>query len=115
VRAEFSAPQISYERDGQIANFWGLRGSASLRQKNLVLTAVNPDVSRPIEAEIMLQGARANAAAATILRASDIHAANTFDHPNTVLPRNDDVRVREGNIIFEFPAASVTKIEIQLA
>src|SRR5579872_3688504 len=30
VRAEFSAPQISYERDGKTANFWGLRGSASL-------------------------------------------------------------------------------------
>ena len=114
VRAEFSAPQISYERDGKTANFWGLKGSASLRGKNLVVTAVNPDVGQPIEAEILLHGARAHAATATVLSASDIHAANTFDHPNTVSPRNIEVRVRQGNISFQFPAASVTKIEIPL-
>ena len=115
VRAEFSAPQISYERDGRTANFWGLRGSASLREKNLVVTAVNPDVSQPIQAEILLRGARANLASTTILSASDIHAVNTFDQPNAVTPKSDDVRVREGHISCQLPAASVTKIEIQLA
>src|SRR5437763_6522496 len=37
LRTEFSAPQVSYERDGQKARFWGLNGSASLSGKNLLL------------------------------------------------------------------------------
>ena len=45
VRTIFSAPQISYDRDGKQASFWGLKGAASVRGKNVVLTVVNPDVS----------------------------------------------------------------------
>jgi len=37
VRAEFLAPSLSYDRDGQSASFWGLKGSASLRDKNLTI------------------------------------------------------------------------------
>jgi alpha-N-arabinofuranosidase len=114
VRAEFSAPQISYERDGQTANFSGLRGSASLREKHLVVTAVNPDVSRPIEAEIVLHGGRANSATATVLNASDIHAANTFGQPYAVVPTKENLHLRDGNVRFRFPAASVAKLEIEL-
>ncbi|PYV79149.1 MAG: alpha-L-arabinofuranosidase, partial [Acidobacteria bacterium] len=45
LRTEFIAPQVSYDRDGKAASFWGLKGAASLHNKTLVLTAVNPDVS----------------------------------------------------------------------
>jgi len=34
----FSAPSVNYDRDGKPASFWGLKGSASLRDKELVLT-----------------------------------------------------------------------------
>jgi len=114
VRAEFSAPQISYERDGKTANFWRLRGSASIREKNLVVTAINPDVGQPIEAQILLHGARANSASATILNASDIHAANTFEQPDAVVPTKENLHLRDGNVRFRFPAASVAKIELEL-
>ena len=45
LRTIFSAPTISYDRDGKPASFWGLKGSASLQNKDLTLTVVNPDVS----------------------------------------------------------------------
>ena len=52
LRTIFSAPAIQYDRDGKPTSFWGLKGSASLRDKELTLTVVNPNVSSPCEAEI---------------------------------------------------------------
>ena len=45
LRTIFSAPAVNYDRDGKPASFWGLNGSASLHDKELVLTVVNPHVS----------------------------------------------------------------------
>ena len=114
VRTNFSAPTISYQRDGKSAGFWGLQGSASLQGKTVVLTAVNPDVAKALESQIILQGGGAKSARATVLTAPDIHARNTFAARQEVVPRSAEVRAAEGNLRFQFPAASVTKIEIQL-
>jgi len=114
VHAEFSAPEVHYDRDGKPAGFWGLKGSASLKGKTLTLTAVNPDVSEPREAEIVLRGAQAASAHAWVLSDSDIHAHNTFENPDRVQTRNADVEVRQGTLRFTYPPASVVKIEVQL-
>ena len=45
LRTMFSAPSVNYDRDGKPASFWGLQGSASLHDKELVLTVMNPHVS----------------------------------------------------------------------
>src|SRR5260370_34336805 len=87
VRAEFSAPSIHYDRDGKPTSFWGLKGSASLLDKNLVLTAVNPDVSHELEARIMIRGAQAKSVLATVLTAAVIHAANTVEERKAGCPR----------------------------
>ena len=58
LRTHFSVPEIGYDRDGQSANIWGLEGSASLHGKELVLTAVNPNVREAVEAQISVRGAR---------------------------------------------------------
>src|SRR6266852_568672 len=42
LRTIFSAPQAEYDRDGKSASFWALNGSASLHNKSLVITVVNP-------------------------------------------------------------------------
>jgi alpha-N-arabinofuranosidase len=114
VRAEFSAPEVRYDRDGKPASFWGLKGSASVNGKTLTLTAANPDVSRPREAEIVLRGARAASAKAWVVTDSDIHAHNTFDHPDRVQTRTADVAVSGDTLHFTYPPASVVKIEVQL-
>ena len=114
LRANFTAPEISYDRDGKPASFWGLKGSASLHDKTLVVSAVNPDVSKPIEAQVAIHGAQAKSATATVLTASDIHAHNTFEQRDAVVPKTQNAEVRGGGVNFRFPAASVVKLEIEL-
>ena len=114
LRTNFSAPRISYDRDGKPAWFWGLHGSASLQGKTVVLTAVNPDVSKPLETQIVLQGGSAKAARATVLTAPDIHARNTFAAREQVMPKSQGVGTVGGNLSFRFPPASVAKLEIEL-
>jgi alpha-N-arabinofuranosidase len=115
LRAEFSAPEAHWDRDGKPASFWGLKGSASLKGKTLTLTAVNPDVSEAREAEIVLRGATPSSAKAWVVADSDIHAHNSFDQPDRVKTRTADVTVRSSGLSFTFPAASVTKIDVQLS
>ena len=115
VRAEFSSPDVRYERDGMPASFWGLKGSASLKGKTLTLTAVNPDVSQSREAEIVLRGAGAASAKAWVVAESDIHAHNTLEQPDQVKTHSAQVSVRAGSVGFTFPPASVVKIEVQLS
>jgi alpha-N-arabinofuranosidase len=115
LRTEFSAPEARYDRDGQPASFWGLKGSASLKGKTLTLTAVNPDVSQPRETEIVLRGAKVASAKAWVVAESDIHAHNTLEQPDQVKTRATEAAVRPGSLSFTFPPASVVKIEVQLS
>jgi alpha-N-arabinofuranosidase len=115
LRTEFSAPSIHYDRDGKPASFWGLRGSASMHGKQVVLTAVNPGVKDPLQAQIGARGARISSAKATVLTAADIHAHNTFQDRNTVAPKSAQVQVKGDGATFEFPPASVVRLDLQLA
>jgi alpha-L-arabinofuranosidase len=114
VRAAFSAPEIHYDRDGKSASFWGLRGSASLRDKKLILTAVNPDISHSTPAQIVIRAGKPKSVNGIILAAHDIHAHNTFAETNQVTPRAATAQVRQESIYFEFPPASVAALEIEL-
>lgn len=115
LRTNFSAPTISYDRDGKPASFWGLRGSASLQGKTLVLTAVNPGVDKALDSQIVILGGSAKSASATLLTAPDIHARNTFVERQAVVPKTEMVQTAGGNLSFRFPPASVTKLEIDLS
>ncbi len=115
VRAEFSAPSIHYDRDSQPASFWGLHGSASLHDKQLVLTAVNPSVKDSLDAQIAVRGVKINSGTATVLTSADIHARNTFDQREAVAPRTAKFEAKGAQAVFHFPAASVTKLVLQLA
>jgi alpha-N-arabinofuranosidase len=114
VRAEFASPAVRYDRDGKPATVAGLRGSASLKGKTLTLTAVNPDVSQPREAEIFLRGVKAASAKASVVGESDIHAHNTLAEPDQVKTRTAEVAMRSGSLGFTFPPASVVKIVVEL-
>jgi alpha-L-arabinofuranosidase len=86
-----------------------------LKGKSLTLTAVNPDVSQPREAEIVVRGANAVSANAWVVAESDIHAHNSLDQPDLVKTHAANVNVRPGSMSFTFPPASVARIEIQLS
>jgi alpha-N-arabinofuranosidase len=114
LRTEFSSPSIHYNRDGKPASFWGLKGSASLHGKELVITVVNPSVKDALAAQVNIHGAKANSVEATVLSATDIHAHNTFEDRNAVTPKSQKVEFAGGTVSFSFPAASVTKLTVQL-
>ncbi|MGB7284676.1 MAG: alpha-L-arabinofuranosidase C-terminal domain-containing protein [Candidatus Acidiferrum sp.] len=114
LRTIFSAPDLHYERDGSPASFWGLRGSASVRDKTLTITALNPSTSEPRLAEIDLRGAAVKEANMSFLSNADIHAHNTFDQPDVVVPLTKPLSLKEGILTVEFPAASVAALHIEL-
>lgn len=114
LRTEFSAPSIHYDRDGQPASFWALQGSASLHDKELIITAVNPNVKDPVETQIAVRGARIKSGSATVLTAPDIHAHNTFEQRQAVVPRTEQVEISGSSPVFRFSPASVTKLKLQL-
>jgi alpha-L-arabinofuranosidase len=115
LRTIFSAPTIQYDRDGEPASFWGLKGSASLRDKELTLTVVNPHVSDPRETEIVVRGGTIKAGAATVLTHRDIHAHNTFDHREVVVPETKKLDIAGPILSYTFPPASVTKFALTLS
>jgi alpha-L-arabinofuranosidase len=114
LRTVFSAPNLHYDRDAQPASFWGLRGSASVRDKNLTITAVNPSTSEPRLAEISLRGASIKEASMTFLSNADIHAHNTFEQRDVVVPQSKPLSSSEGSLVVEFLPASVAALTIQL-
>lgn len=116
VRTEFSAPSVPYTSNAKPAALPGLSGSASLRGKRLTLTVTNPSLDQVREAEIAIRGGAAQKAAATVLRAADVHAHNTFETPRAVEPAAPVALQAKGSLLtHRFPPASVTRIEIDLA
>ena len=107
-------PDVTYDRDGKPAHFWGLKGSASLHDKQLVLTVVNPDVSAARETEIAVRGASIQSGSATTLTNSDIHAHNSFEQRNVVSPQTKPVEGKGRALTYTFPPASVTKLVLKL-
>jgi alpha-N-arabinofuranosidase len=114
VRTIFSAPQISYTRLGKPASFWGLAGSASIQQKRLVLTVVNPDTTQERESEIAIRSASVLSARGTTLTASDIHAYNSLDKPGAVEPKESVIQSAGKTFVYRFPPASVTRLTLDL-
>ena len=114
VRTFFGSPRVSYERNGKPAQFWGLNGSASLNGKQLTLTVTNPHLSDSRETDISVLGARIASGTAKVLSAKDVHAHNSFDAPQSVVPREEAVKLTGGNLVFRFAPASVTRIQLAL-
>ena len=85
-----------------------------MREKELILTVVNPHVSDPREAEIVVRGAAPKSGSATVLTHSDIHARNTFDERQTVIPQTKDIEIKGGTLHHTFPPASVTRLALGL-
>jgi alpha-N-arabinofuranosidase len=100
---------------GEARQFWGLNGSASLTDKTVCLTVVNPHVENPIEATIHLSEGEAKEVTARVLTHDDIHAHNTFDAPQNVTPCTESLSVTGKTLQHCFPPASVTAILMQLA
>src|SRR5262249_29868899 len=78
VRTAFSAPTATFTRDGKPQALWGLAGSASLRDKLLTVTVVNPHATEPRECAVSVRGVAVRDARAIVLASSDLRAHNSF-------------------------------------
>jgi alpha-N-arabinofuranosidase len=114
LRAEFSAPDVHYDRDGKQASFWGLNGSATRKGNVLTVTAVNPHLENTLECQIAVRAAKVSSATGTALWSADMHAHNTFDQPELVKPQSLSVAVDGSAVHLTMPSASVVKIELAL-
>lgn len=91
-----------------------LAGSASLKSGVLTLSVVNLHADTPIDANIEINGANVKEVSYQILANDDIHAHNTFDEPNHVVPQPSSVVVNDDNWTFSFRPASVNVFRIRL-
>jgi alpha-N-arabinofuranosidase len=115
LRTVWAAPAIALTRDGRGQALWGLAGSASLRDKALTVTVVNPHATDARECAIAVRGAAIREARATVLSATDLRAHNSFEHPAALAPVDAPVRPAAGPLTHRFPAASVTRLQLTLA
>jgi len=114
VRTIFSAPSISMTRQDRAVSLWGLGGSASVRDKTLTLTVVNPHATAPRECAIAVNGARVGTVAVITLSSTDLRAHNSFAQPNALAPRSQTATARGKELVHTFPPASVTRLQVTL-
>jgi len=120
LRTEFIAPKIGFTRlDAQRketpVTLWGLNGSASLKDKQLTLTVVNPSHSQARETEIAIRGASVISGASRTLTSNDIHARNSFANPRALEPKDGTVQAKGSSFVFQFAPASVTRLVFTLS
>jgi alpha-N-arabinofuranosidase len=108
LRTEVFAPRLNAESAKGLPS---LAGSCSIHGKRLVLTIVNPDDRNSRDTEINVRGGQLTPVAARVLTSPDIHAHNTFDHPNALEPVDQQLR----GATYQFPPASVTRLEFDLS
>jgi alpha-N-arabinofuranosidase len=111
IRAIVAAPRPSQSSQYPLT----LSGSCSLREKRAVLTVVNPDLENWQETEINVRNARMAGARATVLTSSDIHARNTFEHPDAVQPVQGENMTVGSQFVYRFAPASVTRLDLDLS
>ncbi|MGQ9487408.1 MAG: alpha-N-arabinofuranosidase [Armatimonadota bacterium] len=92
-----------------------IEGSASVRENTLCVTFCNMHPEQPAEVEVLIMGAEVQQAEVTVLSSDDIHAHNTFDHPDRVKPSAPQpVRVEGDRLYVTAPPASVVRILSEL-
>ena len=129
VRTAFSAPTVGFTRPPAgagasapaepaaarvPATLWGLNGSASLREKALTLTVVNPHATEPRACAITVRGASVRDGRATVLSSSDLRAHNSFERPSALTPHDAPAHARGNAFTHTFEPASVTRLSLML-
>ena len=86
-----------------------------MHERTLTLTVTNRHIAEAQAVDIAVRGASVRSARATTLRSRDVHDHNTFERPDAVRPVTADVAASGTTFAYEFPAASVTRLDLELA
>ena len=99
---------------GKAAEVAKIAGSASLKDGKLFVTLTNSHATQSEAITLdLLGGLKAQAATARAIT-GEIHAHNTFDKPQAVVPMPLDVTVEGSTVRLELPPAAVAAVEIAL-
>ena len=79
----------------------------------LWIAITNLDPNQPAEVEASLAGINAKSAVGETLTAPKVDSVNTFDAPNTVVPKRVSVQVQGGKLALKLEPKSVTVISIE--
>jgi alpha-N-arabinofuranosidase len=79
----------------------------------LWLEVTNLDPNQAVEIETSVAGIAAKAAAGETLTAPRVDSVNTFEAPNTVVPKPIVGKVREGRVALNLEPKSVTVLSIE--
>jgi alpha-L-arabinofuranosidase len=79
----------------------------------LWLAITNVDPNQPAEMEVSLAGMNAKSAAGETLTAPKADSVNTFDAPNTVVPKPVSAKAQDGKLTLELAPKSVTVIAVE--
>lgn len=93
----------------------GISLSASRKDNELVVTFVNPKHDVHMKVNCSLAGTRAVSARAQLLHHPDYNACNTFENPNTVVPKDHPVSAANERVQLELPPISIATAIIRLA
>jgi alpha-L-arabinofuranosidase len=115
VRSRINTP--SYEIDGGARKTVreAVNVSCSLARNRLLLTAVNEELTRDLEFQIELRGARPHSARGLRLWSQNVRDHNTFDHPARIKPTSFTPWLKGGEFRVQLPAHSVSAVEVELA
>lgn len=79
----------------------------------LWLEITNIDPSQPVEIEANLPGYAAKSVSGETLTAAKVDSVNTFDAPDTVVPKPVSTQVRSGKIMLHLAPKSVTVVSVE--
>jgi alpha-L-arabinofuranosidase len=92
----------------------GLSVSASRKEKDLVITAINPKPDAGMKVNCTIDGAQPSSVTARLLYHADRNACNTFERPNEIVPKEHAVRVEGGGLRFELPPLGIVSAVVKL-
>jgi alpha-N-arabinofuranosidase len=114
VRSRVDTPTYQLQDGSKKVTRDSINVSASLKQNRLLLTAVNEDLSRDLEFEIVLQGAKIQKATGMRLWSQNVRDHNTFDRPEQVKPSPFYTELKGTDFRIQLPAHSLNAIQVEL-
>ena len=87
--------------------------AAKDKNGKLWLEITNLDPNQPVDIEVSLAGVTAKSAAGETMTAPKVDSVNTFESPNTVVPKPISAKVQNGKLSLKLEPKSVTVVSVE--
>ncbi len=87
--------------------------AAKDKQGQLWVAATNVDPSQKAQIRLTLDNGKSTRAVGEVLSAPKIDSVNTFDAPNTVVPKRIQAKKQGNQLVLELPPASVAVVKVE--